>query len=373
MEDLSLVSAFDPANPADEEHAWIGVALDGVEDAWVRRVEFRHFAGSAVRVGGRARRVSVLNCASRAPVSELGGYRRQSFLVEGQQVLVRDCVAEEGLNDFAVGQLTAGPVVFLQCRALRAKGDSGAFESWASGILYENVVVEGAGLRLTLDWSRGQGGGWTAANSVAWNCSAASLQLRGPEGAENTRVESPRSLYSSQLARRLGAAGGTAAAPRIEADSAVRGDAQAGVSETRIQQEGAPSQPLEIVNGRFVIGGRAVWGSYIDEGWWRGQTYPALAAKLGGRTVTRFVPGRTGPGLTEDLDAMAAEYRTAGHRVFFGGVGLWYDRRRDDHTTEARDAQVWAPFHEMPWARSGRGRAVDGLSLYDLRRFNPWF
>jgi hypothetical protein len=57
-----------------------------------------------------------------------------------------------------------------------------------------------------------------------------------------------------------------------------------------------------------------------------------------------------------------------------GGPGLWYDRRRDDHQVGARpDAHVWAPFYELPWARSGEGVAWDGLSRHDLTRFNPWF
>ena len=54
--------------------------------------------------------------------------------------------------------------------------------------------------------------------------------------------------------------------------------------------------------------------------------------------------------------------------------GLWYDRRRDEHSTNLRpDANVWAPFYEMPWARSGKGTASDGLSQFDLARFNPWY
>lgn len=54
--------------------------------------------------------------------------------------------------------------------------------------------------------------------------------------------------------------------------------------------------------------------------------------------------------------------------------GLWYDRRRDDHQMIRRmDAEVWPPFYEQPWARSGRGRAGDGLSKYDLNRFNHWY
>ena len=27
----------------------------------------------------------------------------------------------------------------------------------------------------------------------------------------------------------------------------------------------------------------------------------------------------------------------------------------------------------MPWARSGKGTAADGLSQFDLTRFNPWY
>jgi hypothetical protein len=54
--------------------------------------------------------------------------------------------------------------------------------------------------------------------------------------------------------------------------------------------------------------------------------------------------------------------------------GLWYDRRRDDHQMIRRvDGEVFAPFLEQPWARTGKGTAWNGLSLYDLTTFNPWY
>jgi hypothetical protein len=54
--------------------------------------------------------------------------------------------------------------------------------------------------------------------------------------------------------------------------------------------------------------------------------------------------------------------------------GLWYDRRREDHERLRRiDGDVWAPFYEPPFARSGQGAAWDGLSKYDLTKFNPWY
>lgn len=377
VEGLTLESEFDPNNTADEEHAWVAVALDNVEDAWVRGVTTRHFAGSAVRVGARARRVTVEDSRFAAPVSEVGGYRRQAFFVEGQQVLVRRCRSEAGLNDFAVGHAAAGPNVFLDCESGGSLGASGSFESWASGVLYERVRVGGAALRLTRDDTRAQGGGWTAANSVIWNCEASELEARGPEGAPNVLKRSPAPLYETQLARRLGAAPKDEAARANDERDAPRSSLHP--SPFRPRASGTPDsrrerRPLDIAGGRFVVGGRVLWGGMLNGAWWKGQVSPSVAVASGGVSITRFVPGRVGPGLTEDLAGLAARMVEEGTPFFNGGPGLWYDRRRDAHTLDAqRDANVWTPFYEMPWARSGKGKAWDGLSKYDLTRFNPWY
>jgi hypothetical protein len=54
--------------------------------------------------------------------------------------------------------------------------------------------------------------------------------------------------------------------------------------------------------------------------------------------------------------------------------GLWYDRRRDDHQRVRRmNGDVRPPFYEQPFARSGEGIAWDGLSKYDLTKYNPWY
>ena len=370
IENLTLESEFDATHPRDEEHAWIAVALDHVEDAWVRGVVARHFAGSAVRAGPRARRVTVEDCRSEAPVSEPGGYRRQSFLVEGQQVLVRACRSEQGMNDFAVGLLAAGPNVFLDSTATGALGASGGFESWASGVLYERVRIEGAGLRLTNDSSRAPGAGWTAANAVVWNCEAKEIEARGPQGAENRVQQSAEQLYATQLAKRTGAK--LAAVPAAVAESTAR------IPEFHPQKLAAqrkmPEYAVEIVNGHLVAKGKVLWGGTVNDGWWRGSPIPAFAVEAGGVALTRYVPGRTGPGLTEDLPALAARMVAQGTPFYQSIPGLWYDRRRDEHTILSRpNADVWAPFYEMPWARSGTGTAADGLSQFDLSRFNPWY
>jgi Family of unknown function (DUF6298) len=367
IEQITFESEYS-SNPRDEEHSWIAVAMDHVEDAWVRRVVARHFAGSAVRVGPRARRITVEESRAEQPISEPAGFRRQNFLVEGQQVLVRNCSSEQGMNDFAAGLLAAGPNVFLDSSATGALGPSGSFESWASGVLYERVRIEGSDIRLTDDGSRAQGGGWTAANSVVWNCEAREIVARGPEGAGNVVNRSPEPLFEAQLVKRLGT--------KLSASSAVNEPVER-VAEFRPKQPSAQAHtahvPVEIVNGRFVANGKALWGGVVNDGWWRGQAIPSAALDAG-VALTRFVPGRNGPGLTEDLAALAARMVAQSTPFYQAIPGLWYDRRRDEHSIFSRtDANVWSPFYEMPWARSGTGTAADGLSRFDLARFNPWY
>lgn len=377
LENLVLVSEFDKSNAKDEEHAWIAIDLDNVQDAWVRAVTARHFVSSAVHAGPRARRVTVVDCRNEQPVSEVGGYRRHSFLVEGQQVLVQQCTADSGVNDFAIGFTAAGPNVFLNCTATNALGASGSYESWASGVLYEAVRIEGAGLRLTYDLNRAQAGGWTAANAIIWNCKAKEIVAKGPSQAPVVAVTSPELLYATQLSKRLGEQTLTAISRQSDTGA---GTMAAKMQEFTLQnvppaptQEVQRNPPLQIVNGRFVIGNKVVWGGAINDAWWLGQTSLGNALDAG-VSITRFVPGRVGPGLTEDLPALAARVAAQGTPFYQSGPAIWYDRRRDDHSiVERPDGYVWAAFYELPWARSGKSKAWDGLSRYDVSRYNPWY
>ena len=367
IENLTLDSDYDEANPRDEEHAWIAIALDRVEDAWVRNVTARHFVSSAVRAGSHARRITIQDSRSESPISEPAGYRRQSFLVYGQQVLVLRCHSQAGMNDFATGLLAAGPNVFLDDDATGSLEASGAFEGWASGVLYERVHVPDSRIQLLHDQSRAQAAGWTAANSLIWNSTARTVDAIGPTGALNYVVNSPKSLYETQLAaRKLHVS--RPSLPHAEAQLTNFADV---LPYTRA--EPAP-HPFQIVNGRFVIDGKVAWGQTAQETWWRGNTSPAVAGQLTGFNISRFMPGQTGPGLTEDLPELAARLKSRGDIFYQSIPGLWYEHRRDEHTiTRQPSADAWAPFYEMPWARSGKGTAWDGLSLFDLSKYNPWY
>jgi Family of unknown function (DUF6298)/Putative collagen-binding domain of a collagenase len=371
IEDMTLESSYDATHPKDEEHSWIAILLDNVQDAWVRNVTARHFVSSAVRVNLRGRRITVENCRSEAPVSEKGGYRRQSFLIYGQQVLVHRCHSEIGMNDFASGMLAGGPNVFLDCDASGSLGASGSFEGWSSGVLYEQVHVPSSRIQLLLDFARAQGGGWTAANSLIWNSTAMSVDALGPPGAPNFVVNSAEPLYEKQLSARTG----IHLAAAKDQHEAAKNLPQFSMNDLKqAAEETPPFHAVQILNGRFVVDGKIIWGSSQSEAWWRGDTSVYTAALSTGSSVTRFMPGVVAPGETEDLKDMVARLKERNTVSIQVNPGLWYEHRRDSHTVERRaDGDVWAPFYEAPWARSGKGIAWDGLSRFDLSRYNPWY
>ena len=61
--------------------------------------------------------------------------------------------------------------------------------------------------------------------------------------------------------------------------------------------------------------------------------------------------------------------------LFSQNYGLWTDRRRDDHERIRRkNGDVWAPFYEQPFARTGgQELAWDGMTKYDLTQLNKWY
>lgn len=399
VEHLRCESAFDPSHPADEEHAWMAVSLDAVENAWVTNVVAQHFVSSAVHVGPGARAVTVQDCTSLAPVSEPAGYRRLAFHTSGELTLFQRCRAEDARHPFTVGYLATGPNVFLDCEALRATWFSGSLGTWASGLLFDNVTIDGGALALD-DLETWNGGtGWAAANSVLWQCSAPEIICRRPPTAQNWAVGvwgqfrghgawdqvdefvRPESLYRTQLKVRAGDPALAALAERDVPESVpvAAAESLAPIAVARPAQpssgDAAAAHALALRDGWLIDAGTgAVFiGTETPTTWWRGSLSPARRTEFHPH-LTRFAPGFTGRGGTEDLPALAREMVERGQVVMRHHYGLWYDRRRDDHQRMRRgNADVWPPFYEQPWARSGHGVAWDGMSRYDLTRYNPWY
>ena len=433
VEDLALVSAHDGQGPQDEEHAWFGVTVQSARDAWVRRVKFRHFAGGAVMLDDQTSRASVVDCASFAPISEIGGYRRHTYFTQGQQCLFLRCWSEHGFHDFSVGHCSPGPNAFVNCYASQASGDSGPRESWAAGVLYDNVRIDGGDLMLTNRWNSPPKTGWSAVNCMLWQCQAANIRCDRPLIGNNwafgiwanpagngtianlSEFVRPISLVQQQLRERLGDRAAERVGPFLLNPIGATNPSIQGASDFVSQSnEPAPqlldlirdrwrtekqpqpaslpnssdvkqstasppsrrpllTRPLTIDNGWLTVRGKLLTGGHFTPHWWRGYLQPEQALVLG-PAITRFAPGRIGTGLTDDLVEVAddmARSRIVGYDHHYG---LWYDRRRDDHLMVRRaDGEVVPPFYEQPFARTGSGKAWDGLSRYDLTKFNPWY
>lgn len=431
IENLQLESAWNSENLKDENHRWMAIVLENVENSWVRRVAFRHFAGSAVYTLETAAQITVEDCKSFEPVSEIGGYRRNTFMNDGQLNLFQRCWAEQGYHDFALGQCAAGPNAFVQCFSSLPYSFSGTLGSWASGVLFDNVRVDGNALNLSNRRQDGQGAGWSAANSMIWQCKAAVIDCPKPPMAQNwafgnwcqfqgdgfwtasSESVSPQSLFYAQLKDRIGflptwaglmpEKGEASSSPSYEVAAALTREAlrpaltydawiDTLVQRLPISLETTDAKPLEalklpaakpipfaapmsVTNGWIVRGKQPLLGMRRGVNWWNGNlkenfvNSPNCAPHL-----TRWVPGRTGKGFTDDLQELTDEMRLNGFAATDFNYALWYDRRRDDHIHERRmDGDVWAPFYELPFARSGQGTGYDGLSKYDLTKWNSWY
>jgi hypothetical protein len=430
VENIRCISEYDAANAKDEAHRWMAITIENTMDAWVRQVVFEHFAGSAVFIAETCNRITVEDCKSLAPVSEIGGQRRNTFYTAGQQTLFQRLYSEYGCHDFVTGFCAAGPNAFVQCESHKAYGFSGGLDSWASGVLFDMVNIDGQALSLMNRGQDGNGAGWTTANSVTWNCAASRIDCYQPPTAQNWSFGSwaqfsgdgywaesnntiePRSLYYAQLKERLqsdiGVRGqlllietdATSSPTVAQAAELTAQSVQPAPTVAQFIDEAAKRQPIpvsatgiktideitikpapaiqaapamQIANGWLVRGNMVVTGARSESPWWSGSARP-YALNNAKPAITRFVPGRTGKGLTDDLytltDSMKAKHQVAIEQNY----ALWYDRRRDDHERVRRiDGDVWPPFYELPFDRSGKDTAWDGLSKYDLTKYNYWY
>ncbi|MEI8085292.1 MAG: DUF6298 domain-containing protein [Paludibacter sp.] len=430
VENLTMISDYNQKYPKDEDHCWTGVSIENAENCWVRQINFSHFAGSAVFLQPTTSKITVEDCISKDPVSEIGGFRRITFYSMGQQNLFQRCYSENGINNFAAGYCAPGPNAFVQCEAKNALGFSGAIDAWACGLLFDVVNIDGHNLTFKNLGQSKNGAGWNTSNSLFWQCSAAEIECYSPsadaknraygcwaqfsgdgEWAESNNHVQPRSIYYAQLAARLNqdvSVRGRVLPKNTDASSSPPvADAQKMMKEAYeplltlemwINQAIAPSaehsklmttnelksKPMKmraympniaIENGRLVCDGALITGGKIDVQWWNGKLKPNyIASYLTRPHVTRFVAGREGFGLTDRVDSVVSNMKSNGVSVLDHNYALWTDRRRDDHERiRRRDGDVWGPGYEQPFARSGEGVAWDGLSKYDLNRPNAWY
>ncbi|TDO77273.1 hypothetical protein EV143_10433 [Flavobacterium chryseum] len=431
IENILIKSTYNPSNLKDEEHRWQAISIENTRNAWVKQVNFKHFAGGAVSVLKTSQQITVEDCIATEPVSEIASFRRHTFYTEGQQTLFQRCYSEFGYHDFAVGGFgITGPNVFLQCESHLPFQNSGAIGSWATGVLFDIANIDGKALSYNNREQNGRGAGWTAANSVIWESSASKIECYSPPTAQNWAFGvwgqfagnghwkdvnghiTPRSLFYAQLETRLGKlpvqpfiydlGSEASSSPSIEvAAELIKNSVTTAISLPQWIAEASKSNPIninnsglknandlkindqnkvakntskvKIENGLLTFDGKLIAGKETNVAWWRGSLLDNDIKKSSPH-LTRFVPGRTGNGLTDKVEE-TVDYLTSNNIIALEhNYGLWYDRRMDDHERVRRiDDDVWPPFYEQPFARSGQDLAWDHLSKYDLTKYNDWY
>ena len=426
VENLTIDTEYAAWNTKDEDHCWDGIFMENVRDAWVRRVSFLHLAGSAVNLQKHTSRITVEDCIAQQPVSEVGGWRRQVFLTRGQQTLFQRCVSREGIHDFAAGYCAAGPNAFVQCEGEESLGFSGSIGSWAAGLLFDIVNIDGSDIRFANLEQFQFGTGWNTANSMLWQCTASTIECYSPDSANRSSGHgcwgtltgngewtssndhvTPRSLFYDQLEKRLGGLPfnphilprptNASSSPTVEQAMEM---AQESLTQPRLTMEMwldsipylASVNPVDtklpkvpdtqadilpsysITNGHLTVNGMLLTGNQYAIPWWSGRVKDNFVEKDAKPAVTRFVPGREGTGWTDRIESVVDYLATNRYSSLYHHYGLWYDLRRTDHERIRRaDGDVWAPFYEQPFSRSGEGTAWDGLSRYDLTKPNRWY
>lgn len=202
IEDIRGVSDFNPAitstvgaspaYPADEDHAWVFIQFNTVENAWVRRVSSQYFGYACVALNSGTRAATVQDCRSLDPVSIITGSRRYAFVLAGAQLsLVQNCYTHKDRHQFVTQARTLGPNVFVDGWSNTAYSDAGPHHRWGVGAIWDQVTVNGNSLNVQNRGNSGTGHGWAGANEVVWNCAATGgFIVQNPPGARNWLIGS---------------------------------------------------------------------------------------------------------------------------------------------------------------------------------------
>ena len=285
------------------------------EDAWVRQVTAAHFAGSAVSVWEGCKRVTVQDCTSLRPVSEVGGYRRHTFSHQRPADPVPALPVGAGPARLR-GRRPGGRAE----RVRRVRGDRGARLQRA-----DRELGVGGPLRQRHDGRRRPapdqprdrragrrlGGGQLrplamhgARSSPAGNrrgrrtgrSAAGGSSSATATGSRPTSSSSPTASTGQQLAERLGEPGGRGPRTPRDPDRTRRRqvDRRRG-SRLVHERAGATAAPAGrcLRDGWLVCDGKLLIGGRIGTTWWRGHVLPSRAPEFGvGRDPLRPRPRR---------------------------------------------------------------------------------
>jgi len=184
---------------SDDDSAEDFVYFEMAIDSWARDLVAEGFRGTAINEGGASRQITAQGVASIAPTGPIDGGFRYAFETRGHMNLIANATSDDGRHDFLQQQnATSGPNAFYNCTSTNENTDSGSHHDWARGTLFDNVTLQpkpggtsgrkGEFTAANLSPSDGSNNdthGWSGANLVFWNTTAAGYEVYNPPTAQN--------------------------------------------------------------------------------------------------------------------------------------------------------------------------------------------
>jgi len=211
----------------EEQNMSSGISMRGVVNSWVRNCTVMHTSRNSF-TNKNSQFITFMDCTSLEPISPVRGGRRYCFSnSDSSMVLFYKCSAEYGRHPYVTGSRDPGPIAFVRSKTLG--GGSETHSRWATGVLFDNILVtERGGIAAGNRGGGGSGHGWAGANVVMWNCTSPGLKVQNPPTPEqnfaigstltegSTEVDGdgyvestgtqvkPDSLFEAQLIERIG-------------------------------------------------------------------------------------------------------------------------------------------------------------------------
>jgi hypothetical protein len=196
----NLCVEIESAGGTNEAHAWQAVRFRTVENSWARNLTTKGFGQSGF-ITESCTRTTIENCQAIQPVSLIDGEKRYNFntYLNSQLILFKDCYASEGRHNYVSnGTSTVSGIVFLNCVSEKVYNTNEGHRHWSQGMLFdghteidlsnrENRFVLGLFNRT----DNGTGHGWSAVQSVLWNCDVTNqgiIGLQKPPTSQNYAI-----------------------------------------------------------------------------------------------------------------------------------------------------------------------------------------
>lgn len=250
IEDMMFLSDYDRTKKDqygyynDEDHPNIAVYFDFADHSWARRLVGYSYSYALVSMN-RASFLTVEDCGMLDGVSldtprNHSGARKYYFNAAGWNNLFQRCYGRYARHAFIMNGTYAGNV-FLDCVSQKSHLPNEPHQRWMNGSMYDNIFCD---TQIKLDGESTGNHGQRAANSMIWNClikntrdyeadiavnsppsglgrnwavgciilgsGKTARNIGSPDYGDDGIFESlgtfvsPRSLYLSQLAARLG-------------------------------------------------------------------------------------------------------------------------------------------------------------------------